>query len=149
MTTNLPPAAAALPARGTISKSLIRYLRAYSIGALGTPDIGQHIEELLIVAAIVSGQHEGRLMTATDIAAFIGLPRSTVIRKLRAVAARRKVVRVRDGARVCYYIAEITDPMAWGAVQRSVREIINSCREVSTLDTSQLDSIPGTDYPRE
>lgn len=91
-------------ARGLVSKTLIEVLRALTMSIFDTPNLGERVEEILIVAAIVVGQAEGRLMCASDIANYVGLPRATVIRKLRTVDMARMLGKTRQGNRACYLL---------------------------------------------
>lgn len=75
--------------RGEVARSLVEILRAYSRLNFNSSAVGDTIEQSLIVSAIIIGQADGRLMTASDIAHYLGMPRPTVVRKLKRVAAVR------------------------------------------------------------
>lgn len=56
-------------------------------------DTANSTDLLLIGCAILVGEDRGRLMGASDIAKAIGIPRSTVIRKLHELTGRGMVIR--------------------------------------------------------
>lgn len=126
-------------ARGLVAKTILDVLRSFSIVNFGSPNLGERIEENLIVAAIVVGQADGRLLCASDIAGYIGLPRATVIRKLRTVSMSRMLGKLKDGNRACYYIKEPNDEKAIVEI-RKVMFAIRQCYErLSKMDTPKLD----------
>ena len=72
--------------------SLTRYLhQAADIGH--QERYGAQVDDLLIRAAVYLGTVEGRPMTATKLATYVGIPRPTVLRRLRALEKRRIVER--------------------------------------------------------
>lgn len=60
--------------RGEVARSLVEILRAYSRLNFNSSAVGDTIEQSLIVSAIIIGQADGKLMTASDIAAYLGIP---------------------------------------------------------------------------
>lgn len=64
------------------------------------PDVqaqfGSRTHLLLIGAAVFLGTIEGRPLTATKLAAFVGMPRATVIRRLRTLCRRGAIERSGD-----------------------------------------------------
>lgn len=57
---------------------------------------GSHTGDMLIRSAIYLSTIEGQPMTAAKLATYVGIPRPTVIRRLRALE-RRGIVESRDG----------------------------------------------------
>jgi DNA-binding transcriptional ArsR family regulator len=56
-------------------------------------NFGAHAGDLLIRSAVYLGTIEGRPMTAAKLATYVGIPRPTVVRHLRALERRGLVVR--------------------------------------------------------
>lgn len=72
--------------------SLTRYLhQAADIGR--QERYGAQVDDLLIRAAVYLGTVEGRPMTASKLATYVGIPRPTVLRRLHALERRRIVER--------------------------------------------------------
>lgn len=97
-----------------------------------TPDMqakfGSRTGYLLIAAAVYIGTIEGRPMTAAKIAAFIGMPRPTVIRRLSDLCDHGVVERVRSTYRTPQKRVERTRRRSHAALVRLVRA---ACEELS------------------
>lgn len=132
------------PLRGMVAKTIIEVLRGFSIVNFGNPSVCGAIEENLIVAAIVVGQTEGRLLSASDISAYIGLPRPTVIRKLRTVAMARILGKVNEGSRACYFIKEPNTPRGLDDLRKVMVAIKQCCDRLSKMDDLKLDRADAT-----
>lgn len=126
--------------RGLIAKTAIDVLRSYSEINFGTDKVGATIEHNLVVSAIIIGQSDGRLMSASDISNYLGLSRPTVIRRLNELKQYRTVGKKKDGARVCYYLEDSEDPQVLVAVGKVVAGIKRFCCELSKLDTKPVDA---------
>lgn len=125
--------------RGEVARTLVEILRAYSRVNFGSSAVGDTIEQSLIVSAIIIGQADGRLMTASDIAAYLGMPRPTVARKLARVASARQLGTVRDGNRVCYFLADANDDRVLTALVPIMRSVKLLAQQLSRLDTHDID----------
>jgi hypothetical protein len=55
---------------------------------LGTDNFGQYADDVMLCAAVWIGHAESRPMTAAKIAAYIGMPRPSVVRKLAGLQKR-------------------------------------------------------------
>lgn len=131
--------------RGLVAKTIIEALRGFSVLNFGNPNIGETIEENLIVAAIVIGQAEGRPLSASDIANYIGLPRPTVIRKLRTVAMSRMLGNVKMGNRACYFVKDPNNSRSMAEIHKIMHQIRKAAQQVSKMDTKKLDRRPASD----
>jgi hypothetical protein len=58
---------------------------------------GSCADELVLIAAVLIGQAEGKPMNASKLATYAGIPRTTVIRKLQALARRGVLERIDSG----------------------------------------------------
>ncbi len=104
---------------------------------LGTELYGTHSDEVILCCAILIGQTERRPMTAAKLADYAGMPRPTVVRKLRALESRGMVVMVDNAAtlsidRVNHFIPPGTIRQALGAHIRSVEA------ELSKMDGDEI-----------
>ena len=73
--------------------TMTRYLHRASDAR--TEHFGSQTGDLLIRAAIYLGTIEGRPMKSAKLAAYVGIPRPTVVRRLRSLE-RRGLVELRD-----------------------------------------------------
>lgn len=71
-----------LKQRLIIAKGILEIFRLYASEDPTGPRFGSHADNMLLGMAIGIGQGEGRLMGASKLAEFCGMPRATVIRKL-------------------------------------------------------------------
>lgn len=83
--------------RALVAVAMLDVLRAFGAAYLGRKRFGTHADELVLLAAVFVGQAEGRPMNASKLAAYAGIPRPTVIRKLKALARRGVLERLDDG----------------------------------------------------
>jgi DNA-binding IclR family transcriptional regulator len=65
-----------------ISRMMMDLLRIFQEVGFDNRDYGRNLENLYILLAVFIGHAEKRPMTAARISGFLGLPRSTVVRKL-------------------------------------------------------------------
>lgn len=83
--------------RALLASALLDVLRAFGTAYLGHQRFGARADELVLLAAVFVGQAEGKPMNASKLAAYAGIPRPTVIRKLRALARRGVLERIDGG----------------------------------------------------
>ena len=91
------------------------------------------------MSTIIIGQSDGRLMSASDISSYLGLPRPTVIRRLNELKEYRTIGKKKNGRSVCYYLEDVNDPKIISAVEKVVAGLRNFCSELSRLDTNRVD----------
>jgi len=104
------------------------------------------MDESLIASAIVLGQVERKLLTASDIAHYTGIPRPSVIRKLGHLAEVKELRTVKTGSRVCYFFADVNDHDAIAGFLYRLRLIRKLCTAVSRLDMTALDRLYANEY---
>jgi hypothetical protein len=95
-------------------------------------------DELMICFALFVGQAEGRLLTAGKTATYIGMPRPTVVRKMRALQARGLVD---QAAKRTYRLAIDRDDVAKrlnAAVDACTKHIHRASSDLSRLDTRAI-----------
>jgi hypothetical protein len=121
--------------RAAILRAVIGIMRLDGEAYQGTSRLGPAVENSLIIQAIVLGQADGRPMTASDIAGYLGVPRSTVIHRIDRMPKRIGVMRHKRGRRVEYSIAIANDPKVIAALVEECKAITVACRELSKPDT--------------
>lgn len=122
--------------RVLIGYAIIDILRSYSLAHFGTDRIGENLEEILIGCSVLIGQAEGRPMSVTDVAEFLGMARATVDRKLKTAAAAGHLDAVRAGRRVQYFIKNHSDPQITGHILRIISRLQTVCHDLSKMDDS-------------
>ncbi|ARK86989.1 helix-turn-helix domain-containing protein [Burkholderia pseudomallei] len=83
--------------RALVARALLDVLRAFGAAYLGHKRFGARADELVLLAAVFVGQAEGKPMNASKLAAYAGIPRPTVIRKLQTLARRGVLERIDGG----------------------------------------------------
>jgi predicted transcriptional regulator len=74
-------------------RGLLNAMRGLSIGLLGQRRFGTHAPDVLLLVGVAIGHLEAKPMGASKLAAYCGIPRPTVIRKLRAMVRAELVER--------------------------------------------------------
>jgi len=72
----------------TVSRMVLDILRVVSEGYLGEPYSAIVLGDVLLCMAVDIGTTQGRPMTAAKLATYIGMPRATAIRRLKALEKR-------------------------------------------------------------
>lgn len=80
-----------------VARLMLNVTRAIATTYLDAEQFGSAATDVLLVCSAYIGQFEGRPMTAGKLSAYIGVPRSTVIRRLRDLSTRGLVVLGDDG----------------------------------------------------
>jgi predicted transcriptional regulator len=84
----------------------------------------------LITAAVRLGTLEGRPMTAYKLAAFLDLPRATVVRRLKVLARKRVITPRRNGA---YVVSPTFAQTRTSKMQRAIKLILRAAEELREL----------------
>lgn len=119
--------------RAIIMRAIVEILRTYYQAYFKTEKFGVGVDQGLIIFAVVLGQAEDKLMTATDISNYLGIPRATVSRKLKLLGRRRALRTMRNGKRVCYLIENPNAPEMLRAVEKVIGIIRHSNRQLSKM----------------
>ena len=85
--------------RGLMARAMIEGLRTYCRAYFGSDNLGDRLPDVVIGLAIITGQAEEKLLTASDIAAYTGLPRATVVRRLQRMVKQGFATMANDGSR--------------------------------------------------
>jgi DNA-binding IclR family transcriptional regulator len=120
--------------RSLIARVIIDTMRVYSRAYWKDENIGEHAIDILIGLAIMIGEAEGRPMSATDVAAYVGIPRATVIRHLHAAQADGLAATVSSGKRQTLYSLRCNDLDVLAELAKLFDRYAKLCAELSKLD---------------
>jgi hypothetical protein len=116
-----------------MAKMTLRILGLGSEAHMKSNRFGTSAVDVLLLFAVEVGHIEGRPMTASKLSDYSGIPRSTVIRKLREMAEDGSVEIRSDGTAMC--VAErMNRPEALAAFGRAMRLVHTAAYELSILD---------------
>jgi hypothetical protein len=109
---------------------------------MGTNHYASRCDDMILMCAITIGQIEGRLMTAAKLSDYAGLPRPTVVRKLKQFE-KAGMVEMKDGAPVGiidHLNMEGLAPM----INAMIQAIHRASAELSKMDSKGIaaDSVP-------
>lgn len=97
-----------------------------------TKKYGSRADDVMLFCAVFMAQIEGRPMTATKLAHYVGMPRPTVVRKLREME-REGVIAISDSGH-----ATVTDPqdlnVHLAALSSEARLIHQASAKLSKMD---------------
>lgn len=109
-------------------------LREISLAYHETERFGEHIDDIMIGAAMIIGDAEGRAMCATDIAEFIGMPRATIVRKLKEYERDGYAAARKEGRRVVYELTTRSEHRAVERVRKIIAAFQRCAHELSKMD---------------
>lgn len=115
-----------------IVKSSLEIVRILSATYLQHERFGAAADEIALCCAIFVGQAEVRLMNPTKLAHFAGMPRATVIRKLRELHARGLLDKTAKGYALASHV--VNSPEAIQAAETIRRAVIEVAALVSKMD---------------
>ena len=92
------------------------------------------MSDMLIISAVFIGQAEGRPLTSSDIAGYISLPRSTVIRRIKSLGSIKSLRNYRHGNRLCFYFDNVNSPEALESFKATLNVLKRVVRALSSLD---------------
>ena|SRR5690349_11967590 len=97
----------------------------------GHPFIGPQADTFFPAACVFIAYAEGRPITATDLASFLGISRNTIVHKLESLVAKGVLRRV--GLK--YYIVEdlLNDPRSHLQVRKLMKIITNTADQLRTF----------------
>lgn len=118
-----------------VAKYILEALREVSEIHFGTGKLASRADEVLICTAIFIGQAEGRPLTVSKLADYIGMPRPTAIRKVASLVRRGIVTEVPETKRLLIESAELYSAEMVRASRETIKKIKAAARDVSKLDT--------------
>jgi CRP-like cAMP-binding protein len=122
--------------RLVLLRMMLRVRELITVAYIGTDRPGSAADDVALIIGVFIGQAEGRPMTAAKLADYIGMPRPTVIRKLRALACRG-LIEMDDGC-VRLPVAALNDPRVLAACDAAVEAVQRAAADLSKTDTKPL-----------
>jgi DNA-binding transcriptional ArsR family regulator len=119
--------------RRVIALLMLELLKLPTQMHLGTGNYGSKCDDVLLMCAILIGQIEKRPMTAGKLADYAGLPRPTVVRKLREFE-RAGMVEMVNGAAV-----GVIDHLNPNGIEDTIESLIRSIKRAA-VELSKMDS---------
>lgn len=124
--------------RLVILKTVLRVLQLVAAEYLGTAAYGSKAGDAVLLCAIFIGQVEKRPMTAAKLADYAGVPRATVVRKLRAFE-KRGLVEMDSGGRVSLPVSKLNTDGMVGIVGTASRSVHSASTELSKMDMNGVE----------
>jgi len=125
--------------RTRIAKSVLHLVRMYSKTYFRSDAIGEHAIDILIGMTVMQAQAEAKPMTAGDVGAALGMPRTTVLRRLSASPLRDVVAPIKIGRRLIYLAKEPNRPEVINSMREAIQHLHSISAELSKLDKSARD----------
>jgi DNA-binding transcriptional ArsR family regulator len=119
--------------RLVMAKMVMSMLRAVTTAYMDTQQYGSAADDALLLFAVYIGQAERRPMTANKLAAYVGMPRATVTRKLRALQAAGMVELDENGG-ACCVIDRLNKPDMVASIEASMQAVHRTAAELSKMD---------------
>lgn len=126
-----------LDQRVLILKALLEMMRMHCHGYFSGRRFGTSVADFLLLASIFIGQAEGRPMNPSKLANFAGLPRPTVIRKLRQFETGGLLINHHDGSH-SVMAALMNSDDSLNAVEGARRLFERTAEQLSKMDTPGL-----------
>ena len=122
--------------RKIICDLILRTFEQVSTCFLKDPLFGSRSDDVLLCAAILIGQADRRPMTAAKLADACGIPRPTVVRKLRELEEAGVVIMQDSQATLA--LDRVNDPEMIAAVEAITAGIIRAAAELSKMDSKAI-----------
>ncbi|QOE32768.1 helix-turn-helix domain-containing protein [Achromobacter phage Mano] len=119
-----------------LARVTISMVRTVVAEILKDERFGTRADDAVLCCAIFVGQAEHKPMTAAKLAEYAGIPRPTVVRKLRQLQVEG-IVRVLDGGQA-ELVADLLADGLQAATARSIRVINTAASRLSKMDTHRI-----------
>lgn len=113
--------------------------RKMTAAVLGTDEHFDTVQDMVLCKAVFIAQLEGRPLTAAKLAAWVGIPRTTVTRRMQALAERGTVVRDSEG-RFTMPVERMNSPEHLARVQRAIAVVKDAAAELTEMDNVDVAS---------
>lgn len=124
--------------RQVIATTVLSLLRNANRAYFGDGvDLGRTVDLMLILAVVVSRQAEGRRTSANKLSQVLGMPRTTILRKLQRLQELCKIEITEDGVSVP--LQELNSHEVLSAVRQNITVLHAMERKLSKMDTVDLD----------
>ena len=122
--------------RAEITKLIVWMVRHICIQYLDDERFGASSCDVVLCCAIIVGQAEGRPMTPGKLADYIGMPRSTVIRRL-GVLTRRGLTEMVDG-KAMLTAEKLNRPDFKASIDDATKRIHSASARLSKMDSNPI-----------
>ncbi|MER8385278.1 hypothetical protein NKH14_07100 [Mesorhizobium sp. M1380] len=102
--------------------------------------LGESRDLHLVLMAIRLGNYQGRPLDETALAVATSLPRTTVIRHIKALEELGRIKVVNTGRRALPILIGTDRPLTKGFYKRLEQLVVQASANLSKLDSSQVDS---------
>lgn len=126
-----------LKERLVMSRLMLKLVQVVAFSYVGSALFGSEAGDVLLLVAIFVGQAERRPMTAAKLAEYVGIPRPTVVRRLRALQEAGLIHLDASGAATCD-IARLNTAAMDDATQQAIRAVHNAAAELSKMDAKGI-----------
>lgn len=123
--------------RLVIAKMLIEVMRLLTSTYFEVDTFGSMADEVLLCIAVFIGQAEGRPFNAYKLASFVGVPRASVIRKMKQLEKRGAVQRKSSGVYVLP-IDALNSREVINTLAPVIQCIVDTGRQLSKMDSVQV-----------
>lgn len=131
--------------RAVLCGAVIEVFRVYSLIYFNNDKPGGNAQDILIGFALYIAQHQGRPLTSSDIADYLGLPRATVVRRLKSYERAGLLDVKTNGRRVEYTLRVANNPTAVARIGKLITRIRATLDELSKMDNTDMEtSLPQT-----
>lgn len=119
--------------RLVMAKMVLRVVQLLCAEYMETAAFGSHADDAVLLCAIFIGQAEGRPMTAAKLADYAGMPRATVVRKLRDYV-KRGIVDLDADCRATLPEHRLNDSSIISMIEAATKAVHNTSSELSKMD---------------
>lgn len=121
--------------RSLLIRLFLEMARGQSVAYLGESLYGIHVDEVILCCCVALGQLEGRPMNASELSAYAGMPRTTVLRKMAVLKKRGFIAEEKHGKFSVLNPDKANRKELIALMAAHVKLIHKASRELSKLDT--------------
>lgn len=120
--------------RKAACRLILELMRGFAESYLKIENFGANADLVVLFAAILIGQIERKPMTASKLAIYAGIPRPSVVRKLRQLEVRGAIKKT---GRAAFIPAELVNAVRPRIEQSPLSNILQfACAELSRMDSN-------------
>lgn len=129
--------------RLVISRLTMKLGRKLTAALLGAEETFDNVQDFVLVKAVFISQLEGRPLTAAKLAAYVGMPRPTVVRRMQALVDRGTVLRD-DSGKFTVPDDSMNRPEAVACLNSAIEAVKEAAAELSKMDAATV--APSDDF---
>lgn len=118
-----------------LARYILESIKEISTAFFNDPQFGSNSDQVLLCAAIFVGQGERKPMTAAKLAEYVGIPRATVIRKVKLLQERGLIQECAETKQLILTTPKLDSARMSQAVMTICTKLHEASRELSKLDT--------------